>query len=54
VAELVPRRAIWPAVLFLIAALAAVALTVLMITPHGFDAGVLNDRWQRLLEQLPW
>lgn len=54
VAELVPRRAIWPAVLFLIAALAAVVLTSLMITPHGFDAGVLNDRWQRLLEQLPW
>jgi uncharacterized membrane-anchored protein len=53
-AELVPGGALWPAVLLLIVALAAVAMTILMITPHGFDVGVLHERWQALLERLPW
>ncbi|MFN2539615.1 MAG: putative cytokinetic ring protein SteA [Mycobacteriales bacterium] len=53
-AELVPRRTVWPAFLLLVLALAAVVLTVLMITPHGFDAGVLEDRWHTLLQRLPW
>ena len=53
-AELVPRRALWPALLLLLGAVVVLALTVLLITPHGFDTGVLHDRWHRLLERWPW
>jgi uncharacterized membrane-anchored protein len=53
-AELVPRRALWPALLLLLVAVVVLVLTVLLITPHGFDTGVLHDRWRRLLERWPW
>jgi uncharacterized membrane-anchored protein len=53
-AELVPDHRVWPAVLLLVIAVALVVATVLMITPHGFDAGVLSDRWHTLQERLPW
>lgn len=53
-AELVPSRALWPAVLLLLLSVAAVVMTVLLVTPHGFDLGVLDQRWHELLERLPW
>jgi uncharacterized membrane-anchored protein len=52
--ELVPDRRLWPAVVLLLIAVVLVVLTVLMITPHGFDTGVLGDRWHTLLDRLPW
>jgi uncharacterized membrane-anchored protein len=53
-AELVPNRAVWPALMLVLAALVVLVLTVLLVTAHGFDAAVLDDRWHRLLEQWPW
>lgn len=53
-AELVPEHRVWPAVLLLLIAVALVVVTVLMITPHGFDADVLAGRWHTLRERLPW
>lgn len=53
-AALVPGGATWPAVLFLLVALVAVAGAALLVTPHGLDLRVLDGRWHRLLERLPW
>lgn len=53
-AALVPARRLWPAVLLLILSVLVLIATVLTVTPHGFDAQVLHDRWHALLERLPW
>ena len=53
-AALVPAGAVWPAVLLLLLAVAALVATVLLVTPHGFDLGVLDTRWHRLLQDLRW
>jgi len=53
-AALVPAAAVWPAILLLLVALAAVAATALLITPHGFDPSVLDGRWHRLLDRASW
>jgi len=53
-AELVPDGALWPSVVLLLVAVAAVVATVLLITPHGFDLDVLDERWHALQDRLPW
>lgn len=53
-AALVPAGRTWPAVALLLLAVLAVVATVLLVTPHGFDLGVLDDRTHRLVDRLPW
>lgn len=52
-AELVPHQPLWPALLLLLVAVAAVVVSVLSVTPHGFDASVLDQRWHELVHRLP-
>jgi uncharacterized membrane-anchored protein len=53
-AELVPFRPLWPAVVALVLALALVVAVLGTVTPHGFDAAIADERWQALLDRLPW
>jgi uncharacterized membrane-anchored protein len=53
-AELVPFRPLWPAVVLLVLAILLVVAVLATVTPEGFDAGLADDRWQALLDRLPW
>jgi uncharacterized membrane-anchored protein len=49
------RPVTWPVTAVLVlAGLAALVVAAAFVGSSGFDLGLLNSRWQHVLEQLPW